>query len=80
MMHWLIDSNGISTRPGQFYTKRLGSSVSSMLIFIFVVFFSHGIFFLNRSISPIDGTLIGTNTPQQSEPGSNSPNWVFHTP
>ena len=27
--------------------------------------------FLNRSIWPIDGTLTGTTTPDQSQPGSN---------
>ena len=35
---------------------------------------------LNRSIRLIDGTLTGTTTPGQSEPGSNCYKGVLHTP
>ena len=35
---------------------------------------------LNRSISPIDRNLTYTSTQGQSEPGSNSKEWVLYSP
>ena len=36
--------------------------------------------FLNRSILPVDGSIISTTTPSQSGPGINGNEGVLHTP
>ena len=44
---------------------------------LFRVFLSNSIL---KHIGAIDGTLTGTTTLDQNEPGSNSNKWVLHTP
>ena len=84
LINCLINFNGISIYLQLFYVKGLENCVHCTFIFTFFLLlflksfllFTHSPIafkcFLNRSIWLIDGTLVGTTTPGQTEPGSNS--------
>ena len=83
---WLIDFNGMSSRLGLFYDKRLGNWTHCTFIYRFFVLFFVCLFLfctksyrigiiLNRSI-----WFIVTTTPGQSRPGSNGSKGLHHSP
>ena len=75
----------MSARQGLFYAESLGNDVNCIFLSIFFaqlffkkfsIFILHPVLsnmetFLDRSVWPIDGTLIGTTSLDQSGPGSN---------